>query len=68
MIKQHIVENFKNDDVNSIMEAINSSVNDQDDVVLPGLGIFFKLFWTEADDDTKNKIAQLVRDGLDHTN
>lgn len=68
MIKQHIVENFKNDDVNSIMEAINSSVNDQDEVVLPGLGIFFKLFWTEADDDTKNKVAQLVRTGLDHAN
>ncbi len=65
MIRQHIIENFKNDDVNSIMEAITSSVNDQDEVVLPGLGVFFKLFWNEADDDVKKKIAELVRKGLD---
>lgn len=67
-IREHIIENFKNDDVNSIMDAITSSVNDQDEVVLPGLGVFFKLFWNEADDNTKKQIAELVRKGLDQAN
>lgn len=67
-IREHIIENFKNDDVNSIMDAITSSVNDQDEVVLPGLGVFFKLFWSEADDHVKKQIAELVRKGLDQAN
>jgi len=67
-IQEHIIENFKNDDVNSIMEAITSSVNDNDEVVLPGLGVFFKLFWKQADDDLKKNIAQLIRGELDKAN
>lgn len=65
MIREHIIENFKNDDVDSIMDAITSSVNDQDEVVLPGLGVFFKLFWNEGDDDLKKKVAELVKKGLE---
>lgn len=67
-IQEHIIENFKNDDVNSITEAITSSVNDQDEIVLPGLGVLFKLCWQEANDDMKKNITQLIREGLDKVN
>lgn len=67
-IEAHIIENFKNDDAQAIMEAIVSSVQDRDEVVLPGLGVFFRLLWQESSEEEKTKIAENIRKALDKTN
>lgn len=66
-IEAHIIENFKNDSTESIKEAIISSVQEQDEVVLPGLGVFFRLLWQELEEGEQEKIVQNIRKGLDKT-
>lgn len=63
-IRGHILENFKNDNNEQIREAIEQSVSATDEEVLPGLGVFFSLLWNEADEELKNKIVLLVKDGI----
>lgn len=64
-IRGHIIENFKNDSEDEIREAVIQSVNETDEEVLPGLGVFFSLVWTEADDDMKNKIVSSIKQGIE---
>ena len=64
-IRDHIVENFLNDSEESIRDAINSSVLESDEEVLPGLGVFFTLMWENADDSVKATTVKLIREKLD---
>lgn len=59
-IKNYIINNFKDDDISVIKDAILDSINDNDEVALPGLGIFFLLNWDEADEKEKEKIVERV--------
>lgn len=69
-IRYYIINNFKGDDFNTLRNAIEESVKEQDELTLPGLGVFFELIWEEADQELKNQIIELirkrVRKGLDN--
>ena len=41
-IRKSIINNFKNNSKNDIKEAIISSMNENDEITLPGLGVFFE--------------------------
>ena len=64
-IKEHIISNFKSDSKEAISEAIDESIKEQDEVTLPGLGVFFTLLWNNSDEELKNKILDVIRKGLD---
>ena len=55
-IKDYILNNFKNDDKESIKEAITESINSKDEVTLPGMGVFMEIIWNNATDDMKNEM------------
>jgi len=59
-IKKYIINNFKDDDINVIKDAIMDSINDNDEVALPGLGVFFLLNWEEAEKIEKDKIVERI--------
>lgn len=59
-IKKHIINNFANDKERDIKGAINDSVNNGDDELLPGLGVFMMLLWKSADSNTKDTITRLI--------
>ena len=40
-IREHIINNFKGDDYDSLQDAINESIESNDEVTLPGMGVFF---------------------------
>ena len=63
-IKDYIVQNFKDDDVESIKEAINESVKTYNEDTLPGLGIFFMLVWENSNDNEKNTILEKIKSNL----
>ena len=42
-IKDYIIQNFKDDNLETIEKAIDDSVNEYNEDTLPGLGIFFML-------------------------
>lgn len=63
-IKDYIIQNFKNDDINTIKTAIDESVKEYNEDTLPGLGIFFMLVWENSNDNEKNTILEKIKSNL----
>ena len=60
-IKDHIINNFKGDDYNTLKRAIDESVASQDEVTLPGLGVFLEIIWENADQELKNELIEIIK-------
>ena len=60
-IRDHIINNFKGDDYDSLRNAIDESIKEADEVTLPGMGVFFEIVWEEADAALKNQILELIK-------
>ncbi|MBO6145481.1 MAG: small acid-soluble spore protein SspI [Bacilli bacterium] len=63
-IKDYIVQNFKEDNIDTIKTAIDESVKEYDEDSLPGLGIFFMLVWENSNDKEKNTILEKIKSNL----
>ena len=63
-IKEYILNNFKNDNKDAIKEAIVESINSNDEVTLPGLGVFFTLVWKNASTELKEEILTILENNL----
>ena len=59
-IRDYIIDNFKDDDIGVIKDAIIDSIKENDEVALPGLGIFFLLNWELCDDKEKDMIVERI--------
>lgn len=60
-IRQHIINNFKGDDYDTLYRAIDESVKLNDEVTLPGLGVFLELIWENSNDKLKHKLIEIIR-------
>ena len=60
-IRQHIINNFKGDDNETLRRAIDESVKEQDEVTLPGLGVFLEIIWENADNELKDKLIEIIK-------
>lgn len=60
-IRDHIINNFKGDNYDTLKRAIDESVASQDEVTLPGLGVFFELIWENADQELKNELIDIIK-------
>ena len=63
-IRSHIINNFKGDDTSVLKDAIEESIKNNDEITLPGLGVFFGLVWSKSSDEEKNKILDILKDSL----
>ena len=63
-IKDYIIQNFKNDNLETIEKAIDDSVNEYNEDTLPGLGIFFMLVWENSNKEEKNTILEKIKSNL----
>ena len=61
-IREHIINNFKGDDYDSLQSAINESIESNDEVTLPWMGVFFEIVWQGADQSLKNQILQIIKE------
>lgn len=59
-IREHIINNFKEDNKESLRSAIEESIKEKDEVVLPGMGVFLEIIWTDADEELKNKMLEII--------
>ena len=59
-IRGYIKSNFKDDDINSIKESIVESIKSKDEVLLPGLGVFFELVWNNSSEDERINILKKI--------
>ena len=60
-IRDYIINNFKEDDCDTIKRAIEESIKEQDEVTLPGMGVFFEIIWQDSNNDEKNKILEKLK-------
>lgn len=61
-IRSHIINNFKGDDSSVLRDAIEESIKNNDEITLPGMGVFFELMWQKIDEDTKDNILNILED------
>lgn len=59
-IRHHIINNFKNDDINTIKNAIEESIKEQDELSLPGMGVFLEIIWNNASNELKNEMLKII--------
>lgn len=63
-IRKSIINNFKNNSKNDIKEAIISSMNENDEITLPGLGVFFEILWKNSDEKHQDYILNIIESNL----
>lgn len=63
-IRKSIKNNFKDAELDEIKVSINSSIKGQEEITLPGLGVFFEILWNNSDDETKEYITKTIQKGL----
>ena len=67
-IRDYIINNFKDDDVETIKKAIEESIQEQDEVTLPGMGVFFEIIWKESSEEEKEKILNILKNRFHQKN
>ena len=63
-IRDYIINNFKNDNEETIKKAIDESIKDKDEVTLPGMGVFFEIIWQNTNEKEKEKILTILKNRL----
>ena len=65
-IRNYIIENFKDDNIEKIRDSIETTINSRDEDALIGLGVLFELLWTKLNEEEKqqslNNIRQNIKD------
>ncbi len=67
-IRQHIIQNFQGDDYQALEQAIEESIKEQDEVTLPGMGVFFELVWENASRELKDEILKVIEKRVNQQN
>ena len=60
-IRDYIINNFKDDDIDTIRRAIDESIEEMDEVTLPGMGVFFEIIWKDSNEEEKTKILETLK-------
>ncbi len=63
-IRAHIINNFKEDNKESLRSAIEESILEKDEVVLPGMGVFLEIIWTDASEELKQEMLEIIYNRL----
>ena len=63
-IRDYIIDNFKEDDINTLRDAINECIKEDDEETLPGLGVFLELVWEKSDETLKKSLLKTLHDKL----
>ena len=63
-IRENIIKKIKEDSAESIIKTLDESVNTNDELVLPGLGVILELFWNSLSDKEKQNIGNIIANKL----
>lgn len=59
-IKDYVINNFKDDDINTLRATISECIDEDDEETLPGLGVFLELIWKGSDEDIKKSMLDIL--------
>ena len=63
-IRNYIIENFKDDNIEKIRDSIETTINERDEDALIGLGVLFELLWNKLSQEEKNKSLENIRQSI----
>ncbi|MEG0026055.1 MAG: small acid-soluble spore protein SspI [Bacilli bacterium] len=63
-IRENIKQNFKQADKSEIKVSIEESIKANNEITLPGLGIFFEILWNHSDEMQQEYILTTLEQGL----
>ncbi len=58
------MNNIKEENSSSIFQIIDESVNNNDEISLPGMGVLLEIFWNNSTKDEKEKLCIIIEKGL----
>lgn len=59
-IRHYIINNFKNDKKETLKKAIEGSIEEKDEMTLPGMGVFLEIIWEDSSDELKNELLTII--------
>ncbi len=59
-IRRHIINNFKGDNIETLRSAIDESIKENDEITLPGMGVFLEIIWSDATDEMKDEMLKII--------
>ena len=63
-IRNYIIENFKDDNIDKIEDSIETTISSRDEDALIGLGVLFELLWTKLDENEKKQNLEYIRQNI----
>lgn len=63
-IRKSIKNNFKGASSDEIKTSIDSSIESKDEVILPGLGVFFEVLWKNCNENDQVFILNTLEKSL----
>ena len=63
-IRNYIIENFKDDNIEKIKNSIETTINERDEDALIGLGVLFELLWTKLNQEEKEQSLNNIRESI----
>lgn len=63
-IRKSIISNFKDSNHTEIKNSIEEAVKDQDEVTLPGLGVFFEILWNSCTKEEQQELVNKIKENL----
>lgn len=67
-IRSYIINNFKNDKKETLRNAIEGSIEEKDEITLPGMGVFLEIIWQDADKELQDKMLSIIMNRLKDEN
>lgn len=63
-IREYIKNNFKDSNQDELKDSIIASIESNDEIVLPGLGVLFEILWEKSPNDLKENILNILYDNM----
>lgn len=59
-MRDYIINNFSNAPINDLRESIETSISDNDEEPLFGLGVLFEVLWKDSTETEKNTMLEKI--------
>ncbi|HPF83432.1 MAG TPA: small acid-soluble spore protein SspI [Bacilli bacterium] len=66
-IRKNIINNFSTASMDEFIDSIETSINDNEEITLPGLGVFFEIIWKNSNKEEKEKLVNILMSKIKST-